>query len=245
MRNIKLIIAYDGSRYRGWQRLTDSNQTIQGKLENVISEMTGSPTEIVGSGRTDAGVHARGQIANFHTQSHMSVKEMHTYINHYLPQDIVVLDVKEVAERFHSRYHVKTKKYAYYIWNHWIPSPFHRKYTYHLPEKLNLDLMQEAAKKLVGTHDFIGFSSVKKSNKSTIRTIEDISIIKEGNMVEFNFIGDGFLYNMVRIITGTLVEIGLKEKEITYIDEIFAGKARSLAGKTLPPNGLFLEEVSY
>ncbi|MGI6684678.1 MAG: tRNA pseudouridine(38-40) synthase TruA [Bacillota bacterium] len=245
MRNIKLIIAYDGGRYRGWQRLKDSDRTIQGKLESVISEMTGSPTEIIGSGRTDAGVHAKGQVANFHTKSQMSVKEMHTYINHYLPQDIVVLDIREAAERFHSRYNVKNKNYAYYIWNHWIPSPFHRKYSYHLPERLDISLMQEAAQKLMGTHDFIGFSSVKKTKKSTIRTIEEISIIKEDNMVKFNFIGDGFLYNMVRIITGTLVEIGLKEKEITYIDEIFEEKNRSLAGKTLPPQGLFLEEVTY
>jgi tRNA pseudouridine38-40 synthase len=168
----------------------------------------------------------------------------HNFENGIVPQ-IVVLDIREAAERFHSRYNVKNKNYAYYIWNHWIPSPFHRKYSYHLPERLDISLMQEAAQKLMGTHDFIGFSSVKKTKKSTIRTIEEISIIKEDNMVKFNFIGDGFLYNMVRIITGTLVEIGLKEKEITYIDEIFEEKNRSLAGKTLPPQGLFLEEVTY
>jgi len=245
MRNIKLIIEYDGSRYRGWQRLKDSDQTIQGKLESVISEMTGSPIEIVGSGRTDAGVHAKGQVANFHTKSEMRIREIHQYINHYLPQDIVVKEVTEAAERFHSRYHVKCKKYVYRIWNHWIPSPFHRKYSYHLPERLNISLMQEAAKKLEGTHDFLGFSSVKKTNKTTVRTIQEISIIKEGNMVEFSFVGDGFLYNMVRIIMGSLVEIGLKEKEISYIDEILKGKTRSIAGMTLPPQGLFLEEVYY
>ncbi|MEL7566143.1 MAG: tRNA pseudouridine(38-40) synthase TruA [Dehalobacterium sp.] len=245
MRNIKLVIEYDGNRYRGWQRLKDSDQTIQGKLERVISEMIGSPIEIVGSGRTDAGVHARGQVANFHTKSEMPIKEIHQYINHYLPQDIVVKEITEIEERFHSRYHAKWKKYVYRIWNHWIPSPFQRKYSYHLPEKLNIGLMQEAAKKLVGTHDFLGFSSVKKTNKTTIRTIQEISIVKEGNMVEFSFIGDGFLYNMVRIIMGSLVEIGLKEKEISYIDEILKGKTRSIAGMTLPPQGLFLEEVYY
>ncbi|QUH20591.1 tRNA pseudouridine(38-40) synthase TruA [Alkaliphilus sp. B6464] len=245
MRNIKLIIEYDGSKYSGWQRLKNSDQTIQGKLESVISEMVSSSVEIIGSGRTDAGVHARGQVANFKTKSNMTTKEMHKYINHYLPQDIVVSKVIEAPERFHSRYNAKSKKYTYYIWNHWIPSPFQRKYSYQFIETLDIGLMEEASKKLVGTHDFIGFSSVKKTNKSTIRTIEEITIVKEGNMLKFSFIGDGFLYNMIRIIMGSLIEIGIREKEISYIDEILKTKTRSIAGKTLPPHGLFLEEVYY
>ncbi len=245
MRNIKLIIEYDGSKYSGWQRLKNSDQTIQGKLESVISEMVSSHIEIIGSGRTDAGVHARGQVANFKTESNMTTKEMHKYINHYLPQDIVVNKVIEAPERFHSRYNAKSKKYTYYIWNHWISSPFQRKYSYHFIETLDIGLMEEASKKLVGTHDFIGFSSVKKTNKSTIRTIEEIAIVKEGNMLKFSFIGDGFLYNMIRIIMGSLIDIGIREKEISYIDEILKTKTRSIAGKTLPPHGLFLEEVYY
>lgn len=245
MRNIKLIIEYDGSRYNGWQRLKNSDQTIQGKLESVISEMVSSPVEIIGSGRTDAGVHARGQVANFKTNSTMPIKDIHKYINHYLPQDIIVKKVIEVPERFHSRYNAKSKKYTYYIWNHWIPSPFQRKYSYHFIEALDIELMKEASKKLVGTHDFIGFSSVKKTNKSTTRTIEEITIVKDGNMLEFSFIGNGFLYNMIRIIMGSLIEIGIKEKEISYIDEILKTKTRSIAGKTLPPHGLFLEKVYY
>ncbi|SDK12052.1 tRNA pseudouridine(38-40) synthase TruA [Natronincola ferrireducens] len=245
MRNIKLVIEYDGGRYNGWQRLKSSGETIQGKLEHVISEMVDFPIEIIGSGRTDAGVHAKGQVANFHTKSNMSTKEIHKYMNYYLPQDIVIKEVAEVGERFHSRYNVKNKKYVYYIWNDWIPSVFHRKYSYHLVDKLNIELMKEAAEKLVGTHDFIGFSSVKKTNKSTVRTIQEISITKEKHMVKFIFIGDGFLYNMVRIIMGTLVEIGLKQKNISHIDEILEGKNRSMAGQTLPPQGLFLEEVYY
>ncbi|AKL93997.1 tRNA pseudouridine synthase A [Clostridium aceticum] len=245
MRNIKLIIEYDGSRYSGWQRLKGADETIQGKLEGVLTQMVGSPIEVIGSGRTDAGVHARGQVANFHTKSDMSLKEIHKYMNYYLPQDIVVKEVKEVSEKFHSRYNVKSKKYVCYIWNHWIPSAFHRKYSYHLSEKLDIALMQEASEKLLGTHDFIGFSSVKKTNKSTTRTIKEITITKEGNMVIFSFIGDGFLYNMVRIIMGTLIEIGLKQKKVSYIDEILESKTRSIAGKTLSPQGLFLEEVYY
>jgi len=245
MRNIKLIIEYDGSRYSGWQRLKDNDVTIQGKLESVISEMVGSPIEIIGSGRTDAGAHATGQVANFHTKSNMELIEMHKYINHYLPQDIVVKQIKEVSERFHSRYNVKSKKYTYYVWNHWISSAFQRKYSYNFIEDLNIDLMEEAAKKLVGTHDFIGFSSIKKTTKSTTRTIEEITIIREGNMLKFSFIGDGFLHNMIRILMGTLLEIGTKEKKVSYIDQILTNKTRSIAGRTLPSQGLFLEEVYY
>lgn len=245
LRNIKILIEYDGSRYKGWQRLKDNDQTIQGKIESVISEMVSKKTEITGSGRTDAGVHAKGQVANFHTKSKMSLKEMHTYLNHYLPQDIVVKEITEVAERFHSQYNVTSKKYVYNIWNHWISSPFDRKYSYQVADKLSLDLMEEAAKKLVGTHDFVGFSSVKKSNKPTIKTIKEIKIIRDGNMLKFIFIGDGFLYNMIRIIMGSLIEIGLKEKKVSYIDEILESKTRSIAGKTVPAQGLFLEEVTY
>lgn len=245
MRNIKMIVEYDGSRYLGWQRLGDSDKTIQGKLEAVLTEMTNTPTEIIGSGRTDAGAHAKGQVANFRTDTQMNLDEIHRYINHYLPNDIVVKEIEEVDERFHSRYNVKGKNYVYYIWNHWIPSAFDRKYSYHYPKSLDLGLMENAAKKLQGSHDFINFSSLKKSKKSTIRTIEKISIFQEGNMLKFSFIGDGFLYNMVRIIMGTLLEIGSGNKAISYIDEIFEGDTREIAGATLPAQGLFLEEVYY
>ncbi|WFA09353.1 tRNA pseudouridine(38-40) synthase TruA [Tissierella sp. Yu-01] len=245
MRNIKILIEYDGSRYNGWQRLGDSDKTIQGKIENVITEMVGTPTEIIGSGRTDAGAHARGQVANFKIDSDLSLNEIHKYINNYLPQDIVIKQVEEAPERFHSRYNAKGKKYIYYVWNHWIPNAFERKYSLHYPESLDIVLMKEAIKNLVGTHDFIGFSSVKKSKKSTIRTIEDMSIKNDGNMLKIIFIGDGFLYNMVRIIMGTLLEIGTGQKNVSCIDEVFNSKIRENAGFTVPPNGLFLEEVYY
>ena len=245
MRNIKLVIEYDGSRYDGWQRLQDSEQTIQGKIEKVLNEMTGSSVEIIGSGRTDAGVHAKNQIANFKTKSSMSIRDIHNYMNHYLPQDIVVKEVKEVSDQFHSRYNAQKKKYTYYVWNHQIPSAFQRKYSYHFPEKLDLHSMEAAANKLLGTHDFIGFSSVKKAKKSTVRTVEEITIVQNNHMLEFSFIGDGFLHNMIRILMGTLLEIGTKEKDISCIDEIFTSKTRAMAGKTAPAQGLFLEEVYY
>jgi len=245
MRNINMIIEYDGSRYLGWQRLGDSDKTIQGKLEKVISEMTGIPTEIIGSGRTDAGAHAKNQVANFRTESQLGLDEIHRYINHYLPNDIVVKEIKEVDERFHSRYNVKSKKYIYYIWNNWISSPFDRKYSFHYPKELNVKLMENAIKRLIGTHDFANFSSLKKSKKSTVRTIEDIAITRNGKMLIFTFIGDGFLHNMVRIIMGTLLEIGSGEKSPSYTDEIFSGNNREIAGVTLPAHGLFLEDVYY
>ncbi len=245
MRNIKMIIEYDGSRYLGWQRLGDSDRTIQGKIENVISEMTGSKTEIIGSGRTDAGAHARGQVANFKTSSDMKLAEMLTYINHYLPQDIVVKDLEETDERFHSRYNVLGKKYIYNVWNNPIPSAFDRKYSFYFPENLDIGNMEKACKLLVGTHDFLAFSSLKKSKKSTIRRIDHISIEKEATMLKFTFIGEGFLYNMVRIIMGTLLDIGRGTMEPEYIDEIFKNQTRSDAGVTVPAQGLFLEEVYY
>lgn len=245
MRNIKMIIEYDGSRYLGWQRLGDSDKTIQGKLENVISEMVGTPTEIIGSGRTDAGTHARGQVANFKTSVDMTLKEMQDYINHYLPQDIVVKKLEEVQERFHSRYNVVGKKYIYYIWNSWIPSAFDRKYSFYYPDKLDINKMNIACSKLIGTHDFIGFSSLKKTKKSTVRRIDSISIHREDEMLKFEFVGEGFLYNMVRIIVGTLLEIGTGAREPEYIDQIFESNLRSDAGITVPGQGLFLEEVYY
>jgi tRNA pseudouridine38-40 synthase len=245
MRNIKIIIEYDGGRYNGWQRLGDSDKTIQGKIERVISEMVKSKTEIIGSGRTDAGVHARNQVANFKTGSDMSLVEMRSYMNSYLPEDIVIKSVSEASEKFHSRYNVSGKKYSYYIWNSEIPSAFDRKYSYHLADALDLNAMKKASSLLIGTHDFIGFSSLKKSKKSTVRTVKDISIFCKDSLIRIDFVADGFLYNMVRILTGSLLEIGLGEKDIDHISDVFKSNIRSDAGKTVPAQGLFLEEVYY
>ncbi|MBM6614550.1 tRNA pseudouridine(38-40) synthase TruA [Desemzia sp. RIT804] len=245
MRNIKMTIEYDGGRYLGWQRLGDSNKTIQGKIENILSEMTGNKIEIIGSGRTDAGAHANGQVANFKTLSNLDLAAMQDYLIRYLPQDIIVKKLEEVPERFHARYNVVGKKYSYYVWNNVVPSAFERNYSFHYPEKLDIDKMNKACSKLVGTHDFIGFSSLKKTKKSTVRTINEISIQKEGNLLHFTFVGEGFLHKMVRIIMGTLLEVGAGTAEPDCIDAIFESKIRSNAGATVPSQGLFLDEVYY
>lgn len=245
MRNIKLTIEYDGKRYLGWQRLGDSEKTIQEKVEGVIKLLTGEEIEVVGSGRTDAGTHARGQVANFKTPHQMSLPEMQQFFNRYLPQDIVVNKIEEVPERFHARYHAKGKQYSYYVWNNAIPSVFARNTSFHCPQPLDLEKMQQAAEKLIGTHDFIGFSALKKSKKSTVRTIDEITITPEGDLLRFTFKGNGFLHKMVRILTGTLIAIGDGTLPPEVIDQVLVDKVRQAAGETVPSHGLFLDEVYY
>ena len=245
MRNIKLTIEYDGKRYLGWQRLGDSDKTIQGKIESILSDMTEEEIEIVGSGRTDASAHARAQVANFKTNSKMELADILDWLNRYLPQDIVIKNVEEATDRFHARYNAIGKQYSYYVWNNQIPSAFERHRSYHFPQKLDLEKMKQAAKKLKGRHDFFGFSALRKTKKSTVRTIEKIEILQEGNMLRFIFVGEGFLHKMVRIITGTLLEIGTDEMNEAMIDDIFENKVRKDAGDTVPAQGLFLDEVYY
>lgn len=245
MRNIKMVIAYDGSRYNGWQRQDHTENTIQGKLEQLLCRMTGEQIEIHGSGRTDGGVHAHGQVANFKTNSQMSVKEMMTYMNEYLPMDIGILEVKDASDRFHSRLNVKRKTYCYHIWNSPVPNVFLRKYSYQIPELLNISQMEKASQYLLGTHDFKSFCSRKKMKKSTVRMIESIKISREGNEIIITYKGNGFLYNMVRILTGTLIEVGLGIKNPEDIPEIVEAKNRERAGFTAPAQGLFLEKVDY
>ncbi|MFC4772848.1 tRNA pseudouridine(38-40) synthase TruA [Enterococcus hermanniensis] len=245
MRNIKLTIEYDGKRYLGWQRLGDSEKTIQGKIESVITQMTTEKIEIIGSGRTDAGTHALGQVANFKTNSEMSLNDMLSFFNRYLPSDIVVKKVEEMPERFHARYNVKGKQYSYYVWNNPIPTAFERYHSFYFPQKLDIAKMNEACEKLEGTHDFIGFSALKKSKKSTTRTIDAITIEQEGNMLHFTFVGNGFLHKMVRILMGTILEIGAGKLPVTIIDEVLEQKVREAAGETAPAQGLFLDEVYY
>jgi len=245
MRNVKMTIQYDGSRYLGWQRLGDSDKTIQGKIENVLGVMTGEDIEVIGSGRTDAGVHAIKQVANFHTQSNMPLNAMLDYCYRYLPEDIVVLDMQEVDEKFHSRYNAKAKKYLYRIWNGKYHNPFLGKYSYHISQEINVDLMRKAGNHLVGEHDFTSFTTLKSKKKSKVKKIYSIDIDKRDNMIEIMFYGNSFLYNMVRIITGTLIEVGLEKIEPDTVPDILKGMDRSLAGPTVPPNGLVLYDVEY
>lgn len=245
MRNIKLTIEYDGGRYQGWQRLGHTDKTIQGKIEHILTQITGTETEIVGSGRTDAGTHARGQVANFKTESDMELDAMQEILINNLPQDIIVKKLEEVHDRFHARYNATGKQYSYYVWNQAIPSAFERNYSFHYPEALDMKKMQAACDKLIGKHDFIGFSALKKSKKSTIRTLDSITIETDGSMLHFTFKGKSFLHKMVRILTGTILEIGSGALELDSIDEVFESGVRSEAGLTVPAQGLFLDRVSY
>lgn len=245
MRNIKLTIEYDGKKYLGWQRLGDSDKTIQGKIESVLSHMTGETVEIIGSGRTDAGTHATGQVANFKTNHTLTCEQILNFLNNQLPNDIVIKSVEEETERFHARYNAKGKTYRYLIWNSDIPTALYRNHSYHYANQLDVNAMIEAAELLEGEHDFIGFSSLKRTKKSTVRKIDEIKITQEKQMIRIEISGNGFLYNMVRIIVGTLLEIGAGTASKELIQEIFTNKVRAEAGKTVPAHGLYLDKVVY
>ncbi len=244
MRNYTLLIEYDGTRYNGWQKQGNTQNTIQERFENILFKLCGKSVEIFASGRTDKGVHAKGQVANFKCDLLMAPDEITDYFNKYLPEDIKVLSAKIENERFHSRLNAKSKTYEYNIATV-RPSVFNRKYIYYCQNNVDVAKMRNAACKFLGTHDFIGFSSIKKTKKSTIRTINSIDILEESGIITIRINGNGFLYNMVRIISGTLLEIGTGKKEESVIDEVFKLKDRSLSGETLPACGLKLENVYY
>jgi len=245
MRNIKITLKYDGSKYRGWQRLKDTDMTIQSKIESVISKMENEDIEIIGSGRTDAGVHAIAQVANFKINSEKSISKIHEYLYAYLPQDIVVTNIEEVDSRFHSRYNAISKTYMYKINNNKMHDPFSRKYATHIPNKLNIDKMQKACEYLIGEHDFSSFKSSKSKNKSNVKTINHINISENKDFINIKINGNGFLHNMVRIIVGTLIEIGSNKMQPEYINQILESKDRSLAGPTAYSQGLYLHSVEY
>lgn len=245
MRNIKIIIQYDGSRYKGFQRLQDNDMTIQGKIEAVLSKMTNEDIEIIGSGRTDMGVHAYGQVANFKTDSDMNLNKMKKYLEEYLPEDIVIKSLEEVSDRFHSRYNAKSKTYLYKIDNNSYQSPFLRKYSTYIGKKLDLDAMKKASEVLVGEHDFTSFCSSKSKKKSNIREVYSISIQEKEGIVSIYIDGNGFLYNMVRIIVGALIEVGLGKKSTEDIKNMLEAKDRTKSSETAPSKGLYLYRVMY
>ena len=245
MRNIKMTIRYDGSRYKGFQRLKDNDMTIQGKIEDVLSKMTSESIEIIGSGRTDMGVHAYGQVANFKTNSNLSIEKMQSYLYEYLPEDIVITNLEEVDERFHSRYNAKSKVYLYKIYNNKFHDPFLRRYTTHISKKLDIELMKEASKYFIGEHDFTSFASSKSKKKSNVRTIHSINIKEDNGLIEIYFEGNGFLYNMVRIMSGALIDVGHKKISPQDIKRMLEEKDRSKSSDTAPAKGLYLYKVSY
>jgi len=244
MKNYKITISYDGTKYNGWQRQGNTKNTIQERFENVLSQMCGKNTEIFASGRTDAGVHAGGQVANFKCDTVLTCNEIIDYLNRYLPTDILVTSIEEVAERFHSRLNAVSKTYEYSIATQ-KPDVFIRKYVYFADEKPDAEKMRKAAQLLLGEHNFRGFSSVGKTKKSTVRTINSIEVTEKQGIIKIRINGNGFLYNMVRIISGTLFEIGTGKIKESVIGEIFEENSREKAGTTLPACGLKLIEVFY
>lgn len=244
MRNIRLDISYDGTRYRGWQRLAGREDTIQGRIETCLSRILGESIEISGSGRTDAGVHAMGQVANFHCESAMPTEEMLYNLRQYLPEDIGILSCRECSPRFHARLNALEKTYRYRIWNSDTPCVFQRRYVAVMPENLDLKAMERAATQLLGEHDFSAFCGNPQFKKSTVRYIRSISIEKVEEEIRLDVTGNGFIHNQVRILVGTLVEVGRGERTPESIPSLFGGK-RSEAGFLAPAQGLCLMEVSY
>jgi len=244
LRNLRLDICYDGTRYRGWQRLKGVDNTIQGKLEQTLSRILGEEIEIHGSGRTDAGAHAQGQVANFHCGSTMSCDEILQQLRRYLPEDIGIYSCREVSERFHARLNARTKTYQYRIWNSESPAVFDRRFVWVEPSALNIEQMRQAAAYFIGEHDFSAFCANKKMKKSTVRRVDCVEIRQVGPEIRLVFVGNGFLYNMVRIMVGTLVEVGRGEREPDSIPALFGAK-REEAGHLVPAAGLCLMEVEY
>lgn len=244
MKNIKLTLEYDGTNYYGWQRQSDK-ETIQGTLEKAIKDLTKENIEVIGCSRTDAGVHAAGFIAMFKTDSTIPPTKFREALNCRLPDDIAILKSEEADVEFHPRYNAKGKTYCYTIFNDIAPTALKRNYTYHYKYELNVEAMKEAAGYFLGTHDFIALRSEGSSVKTTVRTIYDLKVEKEGKEIKITVTGDGFLYNMVRIIVGTLINVGRGKNQPKDIVNIIESKDRKLAGDCVPAKGLRLQEVYY
>lgn len=243
--NYRFTVQYDGSRYDGWQRQGNTDNTVQGRIESVLSRLTGETVEIHGAGRTDAGVHAEGQVASARLPGNRSAAEIMDYLNRYLPEDIAVVSVQEADERFHARLSAAGKVYRYEIRMGSVPDVFRRKYQYRVEQRLDVAAMREAAQYLTGTHDYRAFCSNKRYKKSTVRTVRAIDMDVNGDNLVITFRGDGFLYNMVRILTGTLLEVGMGERKAEDMPGILASLDRARAGKTAPAQGLTLVQVEY
>lgn len=243
MKNYKIVVSYDGAKYNGWQKQGNTSNTMQERFEKVLYRMCAHPVEIHASGRTDAGVHAISQTANFKCETKLLPCEIKAYLNKYLPEDILVKSCETVDDRFHARLNAVSKTYEYVIATE-KPDVFVRKYVWVAENKPDVNKMRKAAEKLIGTHDFKGFST-GKTKKSTIRTINWLEIAENDGLITIRINGSGFLYNMVRIISGTLYDIGTGALDMSIIDDVFESKIREKAGQTLPPQGLKLVEVFY
>lgn len=244
MRNIKLTIEYDGKDFNGWQK-QPNKLNIQGTIEQAISRITGEEIKLDASGRTDAGVHSLGQVANFKTNSNLPIEKFPLAINANLKQSVRIIAAEEVDERFHSRLTCKQKTYRYVINNSLYGTAIYRNLEYHVPQKLDVKKMQAAAKYFEGEHDFRAFKASGTSSKSSVRKIYNAEVYKEGDKIYIELTGNGFLYNMVRIISGTLVEVGMGKIMPEDILKIISDGKRENAGKTLPAYGLYLVKVEY
>jgi tRNA pseudouridine38-40 synthase len=244
IKNIKLILEYDGTNYSGWQ-VQNNAKTVQGTLENALLQLTKEKIKLIGASRTDSGVHAYGQVANFNTTSSIPAIKFSYALNHFLPKDIVVKTSTEESPTFHSRFSAKGKTYTYLIFNRNVPSPLFKNRACHVPAELSFEKMRVASKHFLGRHDFKGFRTSKCGATSTIKTIQSIGFKKEEDCIHMSITGDGFLYNMVRIIAGTLIFVGMNKIEPDEIPEIIESGERKKAGKTAPACGLYLNEIYY
>ncbi len=247
LRNIKLLIEYDGSRYDGWQRPAAGakGMTVQEKLEEILCRMDGEKIEVIGAARTEAGVHASGQVANFHSGTDMSFLEIKHYLNRFLPRDIAVRSVDGVPERFHASYLAKAFRYEYHISIGEVPSVFGRKYNYYSFKRPDVKRMREAAKYFVGEHDFAAFSENKRMKKSTVRRVSEFDVYGDEEEVLISMTADDFWPYMARIMAGTLLSVGRGEIEPAQIVQVIGEKDRTKAGERLEARGLFLTDVYY
>ena len=243
-KNYKLTIAYDGTRFFGWERQPD-RETIQGKLESVLEKLNGKPVDVIGAGRTDAGVHARAMVASVRLDVKESCEEIRDYMNRYLPDAIAVREVKEAGDRFHARYNAIGKTYRYSCFVGDVKPVFDRRYVTMLDYKVDVEKMRQAAAILAGEHDFRSFCGNPRMKKSTVRLVDSITIEQNKDRIHFTFHGTGFLQNMVRILVGTLLEVGRGYWDVDYVQTILDAKDRKLAGPTAPPEGLCLMKVDY
>ena len=243
--NYKMILSYDGTRFYGWEHQPTTDMTIQGKVESVLSLMVQSEVEVIGCGRTDAGVHAQNMVCNAHFDTQMNTDEIRDYLNRYLPDDICVKEVRIASDRFHSRYNAIGKTYCYTCYIGDVKPVFNRKYVYVLDQKPDIQEMEKAAEYLIGTHDFASFCSNPRMKKSTVRKVDRIEIQKRGDLLTLTFHGSGFLQHMVRILTGTLLEVGFGKRTAESVLELIDAKDRKLAGFTAPAKGLCMMQVDY
>ncbi|MGI6225196.1 MAG: tRNA pseudouridine(38-40) synthase TruA [Peptococcales bacterium] len=246
MRNIKAIVEYDGTNYHGFQIQGKQNvPTIQGALESCLMRVLKEPSKVTGAGRTDAGVHAEGQVINFFTNTKIPLERLPLALNCQLPEDIVIKSVEEVTSDFHAQYAALGKYYIYRIYNQRIPSVFYRRFSYFVPYGLDFEMIREACSLFVGTHNFKSFSASGTTVKNFQRTIYSLELVQKDDLWEFHIQGNGFLYNMVRIIVGTLLEVGKGKRNFDSIRQALFEEDRTLAGQTAPPQGLTLKKVFY